>query len=684
MKIRSGGEGRPSLLRIIILVVIFAFCIVLFVGRLLSLQIANNEYYLNNATPKNIKTEIIETTRGEIADRNGERLVINSGISNIRLNRSTLPRGGENTVLLDLIRFLDRENVGFDDFLPVEENSPYIFVQPQDSTGKSRLNTFLRSSEKKIEDLYGEGLYTLLYKRYGIEKTIGDMASDEEIRRVIGLRYALEASDFAVTNPYTLVTDADLELQTHLSEISYSLPGVEIAIENSRYYPYGSLACHVLGRTGPIFREEAETYLSMGYALGDTVGKEGAEYAFEKYLRGTDGKKQVEYDGEGEQILSEEITEEPSHGKTVRLTVSLGMQQVAENSLADIIKGINRDNRRNGDKTVANGAVVVQDCTNGAVLAIASYPNYDANEYSSTISDMLNDETRPLYNRATLGIFPPGSTFKIATAAAALTNGVIDANTLIYDSGVYKEYETYQPHCWAFDKYGYPHGWQDVVQAITNSCNYYFFEVGKRLGVESLNDYAMQLGLGQKTGIEISENTGILAGPEYRASQGQTWNPGDLIQSAIGQSDNSFTPLQLASFFSTVVNGGTRYKTHLLHSVTDYYTGNIIYEQQPEVLGTVEISDEHLELLKRGMKSVVEDGTAASVFVNYPHSVGGKTGTAQTGTGSDNAIFAGFAPYDEPKIVVSVIIEHGEQSTAAARVAKSVFDYYFDNLQEFN
>ena len=310
--------------------------------------------------------------------------------------------------------------------------------------------------------------------------------------------------------------------------------------------------------------------------------------------------------------------------------------------------------------------------------------NYLKNNYQNTISDMLADESRPLLNRATYGIYPPGSTFKIATAAAALSKGIIDGETRIYDSGVYKEYEDYQPHCWYYDMYGIAHGWQNVVEAITNSCNYFFFEAGRLLGTENLNSYARSLGLGELTGIETGEAQGILAGPEYRASIGQIWQPGDLIQSAIGQSDNLFTPVQLASFFSTVVNGGTRYKTHILKSVNDFYTGETVFETEPEIIEKVDISEENLELIKQGLKSVVEDGTAASVFAGYEYPVGGKTGTAQRGTGTDNAIFAGFAPYDEPQIAVSVVIEAGEHSYTAATVAKSVFDYYFENIDEFS
>lgn len=660
--------------------------IIAFIGRLLSLQIANSAYYKQIAAPKNVKTVLVEATRGEIVDRNGVKLVANRGTSNIRLNRSLLPYGEENEILLSLLRFFDKNNVLISDIMPVGDIAPYEFTMPEDTEGKQYLEVFLRAAELSEDDIYGTGLYEKAYTRYEIDDTIADTADESEIRRVVGLRYAMEASDFSVYTPYVIVENADIILISAISEILHDLPGVEVAVENSRFYPGGSLAAHILGRTGPIFPEEVEKYEELGYSMDETVGKDGAELAFEEYLHGTAGFKTVEYTADGEEILSEEISETspPSYGNTVTLTLSAGMQKAAEDALAEIITEINNRNINEGDPTRCSGAVVVTGCNTGEVLVSASYPTYDQNNYQNTISDMLADESRPLLNRATYGIYPPGSTFKIATAAAALSKGIIDGETRIYDSGVYKEYEDYQPHCWYYDMYGIAHGWQNVVEAITNSCNYFFFEAGRLLGTENLNSYARSLGLGELTGIETGEAQGILAGPEYRASIGQIWQPGDLIQSAIGQSDNLFTPVQLASFFSTVVNGGTRYKTHILKSVNDFYTGETVFETEPEIIEKVDISEENLELIKQGLKSVVEDGTAASVFAGYEYPVGGKTGTAQRGTGTDNAIFAGFAPYDEPQIAVSVVIEAGEHSYTAATVAKSVFDYYFENIDEFS
>ena len=686
MRNNMSSEQHTPKVRVIILLVIFLVAAAAFAGRLLSLQIAESEEYLEKAVPKNEKTILVQTSRGELVDRNGEKLVINRGTQNICLNRSLLPYGKENETILVLLRFFDKKSVLLEDTMPMQTVSPYNYIEPEDSASKRKLNVFLRNTSFEKEELSGTGLYEKTYSRYKIRQTLENIATEEEMRRVAGIRYMLEASDFSVAIPYVLVNDADISVISALSEKLHELPGVEISVENSRYYPQGSLAAHILGRTGPIYAEEVEKYKELGYALDELVGKDGAEYAFEKYLHSEDGYKIVEYSADGKDILSEKMsqTKPPVFGKTVTLTIDAGMQKAAETSLKNVIDGINIKNIRNGNPERCSGAVVVTNCNTGEVYVSASYPTYDQNEYKSTVSDMLTNKNRPLLNRATYGIYPPGSTFKIATAAAALSEGIVDETTLIYDSGIYREYEDYQPHCWYFDRYGVAHGWQNVVDAIQNSCNLYFFEVGRLLGTETLNSYATKFGLGSKTGIETGEAVGILAGPEYRTSVGLPWNPGDAIQSAIGQSDNLFTPLQLASFFSTVVNGGTRYETHLLKSVNDFKTGAALFEQEPVVIDTVSISPANLNLLKRGMKSVVEDGTAASVFTGYKHSVGGKTGTAQKGSGSDNAIFAGFAPYDDPEIVVSVIIEAGDSSTTAATVAKSVFDYYFENTESFS
>ncbi len=669
-------------IRFLFFIFIFAVCIVLYFGRLISLQIANNQYYTELATPKNVKTGIIETSRGEICDRNGTVLVTNKLSYDLTLNRTSLPSKRENEVILNLVQLLENYGMPFHDALALEDSFPYGTVPFDDIKTERLYKNFVKTSEFSEEQL--SDLYNSLLKRYNISSTIGETASDDEIRKVVGIRYTLEANDFGIYNPFTLFHNIDVNFQSAVSENIYTMPGVEISVSGERYYNYGSLAAHILGRIGAIGPDEVDTYLEKGYSLDALIGKSGAESAFEEYLHGEDGIVKIEYDSNTEQILNKTISKQPKNGLTVFLTINSGLQSALESSLSDIISSVKARAVQNGSTVNVSGAAVVQNPNTGEIYAIANFPTYDQNTYSDMLPELLSDPGKPLLNRATNGIYPPGSTFKIATASAALANGVIDENTSFYDKGIYTEYETYQPKCWIFGKTGRGHGWQNVTQAIENSCNYFFFEVGKRMGIRTLNEHARKLGLGSKTGIETGEAQGILASPEYRASIGEVWNPGDVLQASIGQSDNAFTPIQLSSFFSTVVNGGTRYKTHILKSINEFHSDEPIYTYKPVVLDKISISEKNLSLLKRGMKSVVEDGTAASVFVNYPYSVGGKTGTAQTGAGDDNAVFAGFAPFDEPKIVVSVIIENGSYSTTAATVAKSVFDYYFQHIDEFN
>jgi len=272
--------------------------------------------------------------------------------------------------------------------------------------------------------------------------------------------------------------------------------------------------------------------------------------------------------------------------------------------------------------------------------------------------------------------------FKIASSIAALNSGIIDKDTLVYDKGAYVKYEDYEPHCWIYDNTGATHGYVNVKSAIEQSCNYFFYEIGDKMGIDTLTHYASLLGLGSATGIEVPESTGVLASPEYRDSKGLLWNPGDTLQAAIGQSDNAFTPLQLCSYMCAVVNGGTRYKATLLDSVKNFYTDSVIYENKPQILSKIDLSTDVVEILKSAMKSVVVDGTARTVFDDYEYEVGGKTGTAQVSSGSDTALFVGFAPYDDPEIVVSVVVENGDMSSRATSVAKSVFDYYFNSIEE--
>ncbi len=676
-----------DMLRITAIAVLFGVVVLLFFVRLFQLQVIEKDYYSSMAVPKTYRQQRLEMSRGQIFDRKGNLLVSNKKQYNITINKATLDNSDYNTTLLEFIKFCMRHNVQLIDKLPVSSVYPYVLDNEYifDSDKEKKLKKFISNNQYKESEVFGkeDSLYNLLCKKYRISEENRD---DSIYRKLVGLRYDMETNDFEFLHTYTVLNDIDEATRVLFAESLHTMHGIEITETDSRHYNYDSLACHILGTTGKISAEETETFVvNKGYDYDSIIGKDGAEKAFEDYLHGFDGYKQIELD-ENNNIVGEEIIKETQNGYAVNLTIDADMQSAAEKALeqqilyarslgmADIIPN-------NGEDCDA-GSVVVMDANTGKVLVSASYPYYNLNTFSKDFNKLASDESSPLLNRATQGMYPPGSTYKIASSIAGLCSGTINENTLIYDAGVYVKYPDYEPHCWIYDNTGGTHGFVDVRGAIENSCNYFFYELGDRMGIDTLTEYASKLGLGTKTGIEVPEYTGILAGPEYRDKIGLLWNPGDTLQAAIGQSDNAFTPLQLCAYMSTVVNGGIRYKATLLDSVVDYYTGEVIYDNVPTVLDKIDIPYAHIDVLKSAMKSVVVDGTARTVFDDYEYEVGGKTGTAQMGKGSDTALFVGFAPYDKPEIVVSVVVENGDKSSRATEVAKAVFDHYFSSLDE--
>ena len=373
--------------------------------------------------------------------------------------------------------------------------------------------------------------------------------------------------------------------------------GIELSYSDKRYYNLGATASHILGRTGPLQQEDVDEYVvKKGYSYNAIVGRDGVEKAFEEYLRGINGFESYEIDNNNN-VSSRIISKQAKQGYAVSLTLDSGMQIVSEKALENQIKqarayGLANPGDNNGSDCRA-GSVVVMNPNTGEVLVSASYPNYDLNNFSELFSELNSDvESRPLINRATQGIYPPGSTFKIATAAAALDSKTVTKETLVYDKGIYTKYDSYQPHCWVYDTKGTTHGYVNVKTAIEGSCNYYFYDVADKMGIDTLVEYASNFGLGQKTGVEVPESTGILASPEFRESIGLVWNPGDTLQTAIGQSDNAFTPIQLCSYMSTLLNGGTRYKATLLKSVYDYATKLPVVVNKPVVLDKIKLEEE--------------------------------------------------------------------------------------------
>jgi len=410
------------------------------------------------------------------------------------------------------------------------------------------------------------------------------------------------------------------------------------------------------------------------------VGLDGVEAAFEAYLRGIDGVLTVTEDTYGN-IVKTEITAEPVAGKNVYLTIDIGMQMAAELALAENIQQIREEADPEdplSGEDASKGALVAAEVETGAVLAMASYPTYNLATFRQDFPILNADKNSPMLNRALQGTYAPGSTFKVGVAVGALAEGVIAADTVIDAQGEYTFYKDYQPKCWLY-AYGGVHGEINVIEAIQESCNYFFYEVGRLLSIEKINERMQSLGLGQPTGIELYEKTGILASPAYRIDNGlDKWTPGDTLQAAIGQSDNAFTPLQICVYTTTLLNRGVRYGAYILDRVTTY-EGEEVYRAKPEILDSNVFSQEIHGIIMEGMKNVMDNGSAARIFAGYPITVGGKTGTAQVyTTKSDNAIMTAFAPYENPEIAVTCVIEQGYSGTKAGYSIKDVFDYYFE------
>lgn len=682
-------KKKEHLIRYFALGVLFcAFC-VLYTGRLLYLQVAGQDYY-TMATPTvyYTRTEPIQAFRGEIYDRNGTPLVTNTYTYTLQLDYGSFPdkNADENEVLCRAMEILSGKGITPN----APSATPFVISIGEDSVSFRYDESFFdtikgRRYEKLIDGMNRKDVCDVddcvhaLMERYGLIDADGALLyTPEETAMLVTYRLDMELSNFSAVEPYTLAEDVSLAV---ISQAEEDLPrGIRVTTELTRHYEYPGYASHILGRIGKVPSGSEEYYLDRGYTLDDVVGLDGVEKAFEESLRGVDGERTITEDSYGN-IISVEVTREPLAGSDVYLTIDIDMQIEAENALATTVQRI-RDEadpaRPLTGEDAAAGAIVATEVGTGDILAIASYPTYNLASFSADFATLNSDERQPMYNRALFGTYAPGSTFKVGVAIAALEEEIIEKDTIINAQGKYTYYSDYQPECWIY-AYGGTHGYINVTEAIQESCNYFFYEVGRLLTIEKMNAHMKNFGFGESTGIELPEKTGILAGPDYRDENGLgKWSPGDTLQAAIGQSDNVFTPLQINMYLTTVLNRGKRYSAHLLDRI-ESYSGAILEETTPTVLSEEAFSEEIFETVKEGMKNVMDNGSAARVFSGYPIPVGGKTGTAQIyKTKSDNAIMTAFAPYDAPKIAVTCVIEQGASGTNAGYAIKDVFDYYFD------
>lgn len=651
--------------RFIAMIVIFASLISVFVFTLLKNQVIDGKKDTASNTASVESTEV-KALRGQILDRNGNVIVGNRQGNDVVFLASDFPEYSKqeerNKIIKSLIDLFEQNKVKWNDDMPIvmDTNGNYQFAKDRDKdieTMKSR--DILRLNKyATADDCMNE-----LIDRYKLQSY-----SKADARKIASVCYQMKIGLFNSANPYTFATDVSDEVASVIKENSNFYKGVDVQVVNYREYADGTIAPHIIGVTGVISAEEYAQLKSDGYAMDDIVGKSGIEQLFEKELKGKNGTKIVTTALDGTQTTK---TIDLENGENVVLTIDAALQKVTQDALSEKCKSLSSAN-------ASGGAAVVMNCKTGEILSIATYPSYDLNSYYKDYSKLAKDSNSPLFNRALLSTYAPGSTAKVSTAIGILEEGVADENSTIECTGTYKYglVCNNNPETTTID----------IRTALQDSCNIYFYHFGgELLGIEKMNMYREMLGLGQPTGIELYENTGVLDSPSYRTSIGQTWQTGFSLQSAIGQAGNLFTPLQLCNYVATIANGGTRYSAHIVKSVLSSDNSTVIMEKEPEVVCETGFKKKNIQIIKEGMRRVATV-TLAGSFDDTIVDVACKTGTStveKTINGQKgiytNGFLITFAPYDDPEIAVAVAVEGAYSGGSLAPVVSSIYNYYYKN-----
>lgn len=655
---------HPSRRRVYVLLGFFCAFLVLFFAVLYDAQVVHGSENRARSITSNTASETVTASRGIITDRNGKVLVSNRLAYTLVVDKSSFGKdeAALNDAIWQLIQLCQEQGVTWNDTLPMTTGS-----SPQ-LTSKSLTESFREylDDNKLPTDGGSAEVLAAMRKLYKVD----DSYTDAQARLIVGVRYELDGR-----SSYTFAEDVSTELLGRITDGKYR--GVTIKTAAARVYNT-KLAAHILGTVGAIWQEEWRSdestgyvgYADKGYNMNDLVGKDGVEKAFEEYLHGNDGKRLITTDENGK-ITGELYTREPQPGGTVALTIDIDLQQVVEDTLASTIQGmIDKDSNERG------GAAAVIQVGTGEVLAMASYPTYDLETFNQDYDELVKDERLPMFNRATQGVYAPGSTFKLCTSVAALEEGIITPSTIIEDKGIYTYYVDPQPMCWIWRQAHTTHGRINVSQAIVDSCNYFYYEVGRLTGIKKLDEYATAFGLGQSTGIEIGDVSGVLASPEWAEAHDREWTDGQTITAAIGQSYNLFTPLQLANYVATLVSGGEHYETHLLKNVKSYDSSRVVGVYGKGPLNDLNISDSTMAAVTKGMHDLTYD-SLRSAFSRCVVEAGAKTGSAQVGTDIANGTFVAYAPYDDPEIAIAIVVEKGGSGSLLANAAVDIINAWF-------
>lgn len=675
-----------------ILLIFFIATIVIYSTVLTYTVLSDNGKNGENAVRKYDIT--VEAARGEILDRNGMTLVSNRQGNSIKFNAALFPsrQSDRNRIISSLIELCESKNEKWTDNLPIEYNENGVLI-------------FSEGRENDIKALKHKNMLNL--NSYATAQNcldaLIDMYSLEEFdavtaRKIASVCYEMWRTGYSISVPYSFAEDVSNETVSIIKEKNEYFQGVEAEVDTYREFTDGTIAPHIIGVTGIIsneeydsFSEELDKNIDSGnfseseiellelnaYSLTDYVGKFGIEGAMEDNLRGEKGIKTISIDNDGN--ISSQYTVIPKQGNSVILTLDSGLQRVAQNALERRILELTSESG-----LPPAGAVAVIDVDTGEILASASYPSYDLSEYFEKYNELLKADGSPLINRVLQSTYEPGSTMKLSTALAGLEENEIDSESEFYCNS---EFQYYDVRFSCLDA----HGHLDVITGLEKSCNIYFYNVSNLLGIDVMNEYSKKLGLGEKTGVELSEAKGILAGRAYRQSIGSTWQMGDTIQAGIGQSDNLFTIIQLANYGATIANNGTRYKCHYVKYIMDADHSNVVFESQPEVLEKTDFSQNSIDIVKQGMLAVTTTGSCKTAFAGITEKVGAKTGTTQVKriidgktVSGNNGLNISFAPFDEPELAIAVIIENVDSGTATATVAADIYDYYFSTKNQIS
>lgn len=668
-------KGKANLkLRLYILVGIILSSFLVFAGRMIGVQVIDYETYAQAANSTVRRNVEVEAARGEILDRNGSPLVVNRQGNSLVFDAAYFPSSEEqesrNEIILSLINLMKTQGEEWNDTLPLVFGSDGKIAYKEDSETDIE---YLKSKEMLHLNDYAtaQDCFDGLIEKYSLQKY-----SQEEARNIASVCYGMAKNLFSVSSPYTFAEDVSTETVSKVKENSTFYKGVDVEVVPYREYVDGTLAPHVIGRVGAIDADEYAELKEKGYKMDDLVGKDGIEAVMEEYLRGENGQKTVTTDKDGN--VSVKYTKDPVQGNTIVLTLSKPLQEAANKALAEVVEDLISKGYSN-----SAGSAVVMDVHTGEVLACTSYPTFDISTYSENAAKLNSDPGAPLWNRALLSAYAPGSTFKPLIGLAGLEEGIITKDTTFNCNGSY----------WRFPNQFYcleNNGNINVVHALEHSCNVFFYETGYQLGIDKINYYASKMGFGQKTGIELPEVSGMVANPEEFAQNhaGAQWMVGDTVQASIGQSDTLVTPIQLATYCATIANGGTRYVPHIVKSVKSYDYSSTVLDKQPQVALETGFSQQNLGIIKEGMSLVSEyTGSATHVYLdNYEPKIACKTGTAEVYAQKDgklqkqtNCFLITFAPYDDPEIAIAVSIEDAKNSSYTAKVAKAIYDAYFND-----